>query len=118
MRPTLSNCHGGSPTTAAPTVWTPWTTGAGTLVRPNMTGTLPVAGPVALTATHATDWDGGGSDEVQPHHSVCRNCHGTHPAHDPQATSQQTPRFAGGADRPRETPRGAAPSPGRRRHCR
>ena len=37
-----ANCHGGSPTDAAPAAWTAWTTNAGTLARPNMAG---VAGP-------------------------------------------------------------------------
>ena len=68
-----ANCHGGSPTDAAPTVWTAWTTNAGNLARPNMTG---VGGPGALTAAHATDWDGVNGEKIQTTHAACKTCHG------------------------------------------
>ena len=69
-----AGCHG--------SFATGWTTNAGTLVRPDMTS---VSGPGALTATHASNWDGdANADEVSPtsYHSVCKSCHGMNSAAD------------------------------------
>jgi len=66
-----ANCHGGSPTGAAPAVWTSWATGAGDLARP------AGVGPGALTAAHDADWNNDTvATEISPNHGVCKNCHG------------------------------------------
>ena len=71
-----AGCHGGTPLNAAPTTWTAWSTNAGTLVRPDMTGTTP-AGPVGLTSAHDSNWDGdANAAEISPNHAVCKDCHG------------------------------------------
>jgi predicted CXXCH cytochrome family protein len=90
-----ANCHGGSPTDAAPTVWTAWTTNAGNLARPNMTG---VAGPPGLTAAHATDWDGTNGEKIQTTHNVCKTCHGMNSATDAEATYNVTSMWGGGGN--------------------
>ena len=82
-----ANCHGGSPTDAAPTVWTTWTTNAGNLGRPNMTG---VGGPGGLTAAHATDWDGVNGEKIQTTHSTCKTCHGMNSPTDAEPTYNVT----------------------------
>ena len=69
-----AGCHGGTPLQAAPTTWTAWNSGVGTLVRPDMTG---VGGTVALTGAHDADWNSdAAATEISPNHAVCKDCHG------------------------------------------
>jgi hypothetical protein len=83
-----ANCHG--------TFAQGWTSGAGVLARPDMSG---VGGPGALTAGHATDWDAsGGGENLTPNHSACKSCHGMNSSSDAHGNYSVGGMWGGASD--------------------